>query len=177
MEKVNPVRTPLDPGIALEANLDGNVGDWSNSYMRLIGELQFLMKATQPNITFTISQLSCYTVNPMMQHISALKHVLHYLLGTRLYGITYNNILGHPNYFFSYANASFASTDDLKLITGYIFMMASGTITWFSKKQSITTMSTTEAKYIALSKAACKARWLRNLFSELGFAQTLPTMI
>ena len=64
-----------------------------------------------------------------------------------------------------------------KLITGYVFIMAGGAITWFSKKQSITTMSTTEVEYIALSKAACEARWLRNLFSELGFMQTLPTMI
>jgi len=50
-------------------------------------------------------------------------------------------------------------------------------ITWFLKKQSITAMSTTEAKYIALSKATHEARWLRNLLSELGFAQTLLTTI
>jgi hypothetical protein len=112
-----------------------------------------------------------------MQHVSALKHVLCYLSGTRSYGITYNDVLGHPNYFFSYADASFRSMDDLKSITGYVFMMAGGTITWFSKKQSITAMSTTEAEYIALSEAAGEARWLRNLFSELGFAQTLPTTI
>ena len=89
----------------------------------------------------------------------------------------YNDILGHPNYFLGYANASFANTDDLKLITEYVFMMAGSTITWFFKKQSITAMSTTEAEYIALSKVAREARWLRNLFSELGFAQPLPTTI
>ena len=55
--------------------------------------------------------------------------------------------------------------------------MAGGAITWFSKKQSITAMSTTEVEYIALSEVACEARWLRNLFSELGFMQTLLTMI
>jgi hypothetical protein len=46
MEKANPVGTPLDIGITLEPNLDGNVGDRSNSYARLIGELQFLANAT-----------------------------------------------------------------------------------------------------------------------------------
>jgi hypothetical protein len=112
-----------------------------------------------------------------MQHVTTLKRVLRYLSGTKSYGITYNNVLGHPNYFFSYADASFANTDDLKSITGYVFMMAGGAITWFSKKQSITAMLTTEAEYIALSEAACKVRWLRNLFFELGFAQSLPTTI
>ena len=89
----------------------------------------------------------------------------------------YNDVLGHPNYFLSYANASFTNADDLKSITSYVFMMAGGAITWFSKKQTMTTMSTTEAEYIALSEVVCKACWLRNLFSELGFVQTLPTMI
>jgi hypothetical protein len=112
-----------------------------------------------------------------MQHVSALKRVLHYLSGTRSYSITYNDVLGHPNYFLGYADASFGNTEDLKSITGYVFMMAGGAITWFSKKQSITAMSTTEAEYIALSEAAREARWLRNLFSELGFAQILLTMI
>jgi hypothetical protein len=115
--------------------------------------------------------------NLTMQHVSTLKHILHYLSGIRTYGITYNNVLGHPNHFLGYANASFTNTDDLKSITRYVFMMASSVITWFSKKQSITAMSTTEAEYIALSEAACEARWLRNLFSELGFTQTLLTMI
>jgi len=46
MEKANPVGTPLDPGVTLEPNPDGNVGDRSNSYARLIGELQFLANAT-----------------------------------------------------------------------------------------------------------------------------------
>ena len=55
--------------------------------------------------------------------------------------------------------------------------MAGGAITWFSKKQSITAMSTTEAEYIALSEAAREVYWLRNLFFELGFAQSLPTTI
>ena len=46
-----------------------------------------------------------------------------------------------------------------------------------SGSDTITAMSTTEAEYIALSEAACEAQWLRNLFSELGFAQTLLTTI
>ena len=67
--------------------------------------------------------------NPMMQHVSAPKHVLCYLSGIRTYGIMYNDVLGYPNYFFGYANASFTNMDDLKSITRYTFMMASSMIT------------------------------------------------
>ena len=34
-----------------------------------------------------------------------------------------------------------------------------------------------EAEYVALSEAGCKATWLRNLYGELGFPQTNPTII
>jgi hypothetical protein len=56
-------------------------------------------------------------------------------------------------------------------------MIARGAMTWYSKWQSITTLSSTEAEYIALSETACEARWLRSLFKELGFEQVLPTEI
>jgi hypothetical protein len=41
----------------------------------------------------------------------------------------------------------------------------------------ITALSSTEAKYIALSKAAHEGHWLRSLFLELGFMQVLLTTI
>ena len=34
-----------------------------------------------------------------------------------------------------------------------------------------------EAEYVALSEAGCKATWLRNLYGELRFPQTNPTII
>jgi hypothetical protein len=103
--------------------------------------------------------------------------VLRYLSGTRLYGITYSDVLGHPNYFFGYADAAFANADDQKLTTGYVFMIAGGAMTWYSKQQSITALLSTEAEYIALSETAREACWLRSLFKELGFEQVLPTEI
>jgi hypothetical protein len=177
MDKANAVGMPLDPNVVLEPNPDGSAGDRSNSYARLIGELQFIANATRPDIAHAISRLSSYTANPTMQHITALKHVLRYLSGTRTYGITYGDVLGHPNPFLGYADAAFMNSDEQKLTTGYVFMMAGGAITWHSKKQSITALSSTEAEYIALSEVAREARWLRSLFKELGFEQTLPTTI
>jgi len=60
---------------------------------------------------------------------------------------------------------------------GYIFITAGGAITWCSKRQTFTALSTTKAEYIALSEAAHEAYWLRNLYEELGIKQESPTMI
>ena len=132
---------------------------------------------TRPDIAYAVSKLSSYTANPSMQHVTMLKRVLQYLSGTRSYGITYHDVLGHPNQFFGYADALFANANNLKSTTGYVFKMSSSMITWYSKRQSVTALSTMEAEYIALSEATQEACWLRSLFSKLGFTQTLPTMI
>ena len=177
MDNANTVGMLLDPNIVLEPNLDGDVSNRSNSYARLIGELQFLANATRPDITYAISQLLSYTANPTMQHVTALKRVLRYLSGTKTYVITYSDILDHPNHFYSYADAAFTNADDQKSTSGYVFMMAGGAITWFSKKQTITALSSMEAEYTALSEAVREGHWLRSLFFKLGFTQVLPTMI
>jgi hypothetical protein len=71
MDNANTVGMPLDPKVVLEPNPDGDVGDQSNLYARLIGKLQFLANATGPDIMYAINQLLSYTANPMMQHITA----------------------------------------------------------------------------------------------------------
>ncbi len=89
MERANPVAMPLDPGSPLLPNPDGNEGDQSNSYARVLGELQFVANATRPDIAYAVSRLASYTANPSLQHVGALKRVLRYLQGTKEYGITY----------------------------------------------------------------------------------------
>ena len=177
MDQANPIGMPLKHNAKFKPNLDGNVRNRSNSYARLMGKLQFIANAMRPDIAYAVSKLSSYTTNPSMQHVTMLKRVLQYLSGTRSYGITYHDVLDHPNQFFSYANASFADADDLKSTTGYVFKMSSSMITWYSKRQSVTALSTMEAEYITLSEAVQEAHWLRNLFSKLGFAQKLLTTI
>jgi len=168
---------PLEHNAKFKPNPDGNAGSRSNSYAQLMGKLQFIANAMRPDIAYMVSKLLSYTANPSMQHVTMLKRVLQYLSETRSYGITYHDVLGHPNQFFGYADASFTDADDLKSTTGYVFKMSSSVITWYSKKQSVTALSTMEAEYITLSEAMQEACWSRNLFEELGFAQVLPTTI
>ena len=156
LTKANAVAMPLDPNVALELNPDGNAGDRSNSYARLLRELQFLANTTWPDIAYAVNRLASYTANPNMQHTTALKRVLRYLSGTRTYGITYSSNPQCPA-ILGYADAAYANADDLKSMSGYVFLAGGGAITWRSKKQSTITLSSIEAEYVALSEAACKA--------------------
>jgi len=179
MYDANPMAMPMDPNMRLEPNPDGNEGgNRSNSYARLLGELQFLANATRPDIAYAVNRLAAYSANPTLQHAGALKRILRYLAGTKEYGITYHKSPNlQTNYFHGYSDAAYGNGDDCKSTSGYVYISGGGAITWRSKKQTTVALSSTEAEYVALSEAGQEACWLRNLYEELGQKQKYPTLI
>ena len=178
MARSNSVSTPLDHNVPIEPNPEGNIGDRSNSFARLLGELQYIANATRPDITYAVNRLASYTANPSLQHTTALKRILRYLSGTRDYRITYKALPERPNFFHGYADAAYANSDDNRSTSGYVFLAGDGAISWSSKRQISTALSSTEAEYVALSEAGREACWLRNLYTELGLLDVnVPTTI
>jgi hypothetical protein len=92
MFDANPVGMPMDPNIKINPNPEGNEGNRSNYYAKILGELQFLSNATRPDIAYAVNRLAAYTANPSLQHVGALKRLLRYLKGTKNLGITYSAI-------------------------------------------------------------------------------------
>ena len=64
-----------------------------------------------------------------------------------------------------------------KVLVDLCFSWGNTTFTWMSKNQSIVTLSTCEAEYIATTSYICHAVWLRNLLKKLGMSQEQPTKI
>jgi hypothetical protein len=76
LAEASPVWMPLDLNVKIVPNPDGNEDDWSNVFAQLLGELQFIVNATCPDIAFSVNRLTSYTANPSMQHQTALKRIL-----------------------------------------------------------------------------------------------------
>jgi hypothetical protein len=55
MENCHPVKMLLDPNIVITRNPLGKDGDCQNTFTSLIGLLQYLSMATQPDIFYTIN--------------------------------------------------------------------------------------------------------------------------
>ena len=57
--------------------------------------------------------------------------------------------------------------DSRKSTSGYVFTLNGGAICWRSVKQTCVTDSTTEAEYVAASKAVKEAVWLKKFLLDL----------
>ncbi|KAG8502376.1 hypothetical protein CXB51_000462 [Gossypium anomalum] len=68
-----------------------------------------------------------------------------------------------------YADADFAGDlDRRRSLTGYVFTIGGCAISWKATLQTTVALSTTEAEYMAITKACKEAIWLKGLFSELN---------
>ena len=65
----------------------------------------------------------------------------------------------------------------MKSRSAYVFMVFGCLVSWFSKKQPTTALSSTEAELIALVESIKEATWLRTFLSEIGVEFTQPTQI
>jgi hypothetical protein len=181
LQSCNPVKMPLDPAVILEKENTDKDGNRSNSYTSLIGSMMYLAVAMRPDISYAIQRLSSFTANPGLSHWGAAKRVLRYLSGTRDLGVKYHGD-HEPNeariQFVGWTDADFANDPrDRISVSGYVYKLGNGAITWSSKKQNAVSLSSTEAEYAAMAHAAREAVWLRNLFDELSLMQTVPTIL
>ena len=59
-----------------------------------------------------------------------------------------------------YVDADGASQEHRQAISGYVFMVDGGAVSWMLKKQELVTLSTAEAEYVAATHAAKEVMWL-----------------
>jgi hypothetical protein len=112
----------------------------------------------------------------------ALKRVLRYLNGTKDHKLIYggSNMPKELPMFTGYCDADWASNiDDRRSITGYVFMLCGGAVSWQTKKQPTVALSSVEAEYMAANQATKEATWVRSFLQELGIANitSSPTVI
>nr|GEZ26954.1 zinc finger, CCHC-type [Tanacetum cinerariifolium] len=155
--------TPMDTSEKLMLNNGHAVSQLE--YPKVIGCLMYAMTCTQPDIAFAVGKLSSYISNLGTQHWQAIQRVLKYLKKSIDYRLTYT---GYPSLLEGYTNASWINnTEDNSSISGWVFLLGGGAISWDSKKQTCITSSTMEYEFVALATAGKEVEWLRNLILEI----------
>ncbi|GKA76835.1 copia protein [Tanacetum coccineum] len=97
------------------------------------------LTSSRPELIYAVCLCSRYQAKPIEKHLNAVKRIFRYLKGTINMGLWY-----------------LKDTSD-KLVS------------WSSKKQKYTTISSTEAEYIALSGCCAQILWMRSQLTDYGF--------
>ncbi|KAL0437670.1 UNVERIFIED_CONTAM: hypothetical protein Sradi_0474900 [Sesamum radiatum] len=136
----------------------------------------YAMHCTTPDIAFAVCKLSRFTNNPSIEHWKDIRRVFGYLKGTVNLGLFYNRF---PAVLEGYSDASWITSigNNKYPTSGWIFTLARGAIAWTSKKQTCSTHSTMEVKFVALAAASKEVEWLRNLLLDIKlWPQPMPTI-
>jgi Reverse transcriptase (RNA-dependent DNA polymerase) len=141
-------------------------------YASAVGSLMYAQVCTRPDIAFAVGMLGRYQSDPGMDHWKAAKKVMRYLKGTRDYMLMYRRtenleVVG-------YSDSDFAGcVDSRKSTSGYIFMFASGAVSWRSAKQTLVATSTTEAEFVSCFEATSHGVWLKSFISGLRIVDSI----
>ena len=115
----------------------------------------YLAVATHPDIAYVVGVLAHFTSNPGKAHWQALKHLCRYLQGTKDMKLCYAPDPQSKELFVSYSDADLGGNPDNEWSTsGMVIKMGTDAISWASKLQYMTSLSTTEAEYVAAVSAA-----------------------
>ena len=170
----NPQTTPSITTKLLHKDTDGSDMVPNFHYHSVICKLNFLEKYTRPDISVSVHQCARFTEHPKRSHAEAVKWMGCYLLAMRDKGL-----IIHPKslwHFDCWVDADYAGNwhysnahvDPMmsKSRSNWIVHFAGAPITWVSKMQTITALSTMEAEYIALSTSLREVIPLMGILKE-----------
>lgn len=174
-----PLSMPMDPNDQLTTDQCPNTPEEIAQMVRIpyreaVGCLMYAAIATRPDISYAVSTLSQFLENPGPAHWEAAKRVFRYLLATKDLELTLG---GSADGLTRYTDADGASQEHRRTISGHVFFVNGGAVSWSSRKQELVTLSTAEAKYVAATHAAKEAIWLRNFITEIYTTTEAPTTL
>ena len=124
----NPTNTPIEAQLKLNKE-GGRRSMYVTLYKSLIGSLRCLLHM-RPDMTYSISILSRYMMNPTSDHWTTTKRVLRYLKSTIDFSLIYKkgmkdlNVVGYSGSDFS------GDVEDRKSTSGQVFFLGGLPITW-----------------------------------------------
>ncbi|GJT64635.1 retrovirus-related pol polyprotein from transposon TNT 1-94, partial [Tanacetum coccineum] len=148
MLSIDPVTTPMVDKSKLDEDLQGKPVDPTH-YHGMIDSLLYLT-SSRPDLIFAVCMCARYQEKPTEKHLHAFKRIFQYLNGTIYMGLWY--LKDSCISLTAYADVDHAGCQDTRPSTsGSAQFLGDKLIRRSSKKQKSIAISSTEAKYIALS--------------------------
>nr|GEX71063.1 retrovirus-related Pol polyprotein from transposon TNT 1-94 [Tanacetum cinerariifolium] len=166
MNKGQSICTPMATKPKLDADLSGNPVDQTD-YHSKIGSLMYLT-SSRLDIVQAVCFCARYQSRLTEKHLKEVKRIFRYLTGTVNMGLWYPKGSSFDLTAFSDANHA-GCINSCKSTSGGIQFLGDKLVSWMSKKQNCTAMSSAEAKYVALSASCAQVMWMKTQLQDYGF--------
>ena len=174
MEDCNPCETPAKEEFLVK-DTDGEPFNEDWDCASILGQLMYLTH-TRPDMQFAVHQCAKFTHDPKESDANAIKKICRYIKGTRNTGIKFQRKMINDKLNVNcFVDASFAPVwkqfddpENARSQTGYVIRIDDVPITWCSRKQELTALSSTEAELIAMSTAMRELLWIRRLIADIA---------
>ncbi|GKA40858.1 retrovirus-related pol polyprotein from transposon TNT 1-94 [Tanacetum coccineum] len=148
MDSCDPVDTPMVDRLKLDEDPLGILVDQTR-FRSMVDSLMYLT-ASRPDLVFAVCMRARYQA-------SLPKSILKHLNGS--FGISEEPLI-----------EVFGCQDTRRSTSGSAQFLGDKLVSWSSKKQKSTAISTTEAEYIAMSGCCAQILWMRSYLTDYGFA-------
>ena len=171
---VKPKNIPMASSKILHRHRDSQPFDNSFNYRSVIGKMNFLEKATRPDLAYAAHQCARYSTDPRQEHGAAIRWIGRYLHGTANEGIYFTpdsskglEVHVDSDFVGSWDPQDVHNIDTAKSRHGYVISFAGCPICWKSQLQPHIALSSSEAEYIGLSAALREAIPIIDLMDEM----------
>nr|GEZ92704.1 copia protein [Tanacetum cinerariifolium]GFA66156.1 copia protein [Tanacetum cinerariifolium]GFA85361.1 copia protein [Tanacetum cinerariifolium]GFC62530.1 copia protein [Tanacetum cinerariifolium] len=166
MESYDLVGTPMEIKDKLDLDPNGTLVD-ATKYRSMIGALMYLT-SSRPDIVHATCLCARYQAKPIEKNLKEVKRIFCYLWGTINTGLWYSKDFGFELTGFLDANYA-GCKDTFKSTSGGAQFLGEKLVSWSSKKQDCTPLSTVEAEYVSLSAYCAQVLWMRTQLTDYGF--------
>jgi hypothetical protein len=168
---------PVSAKVSLQFHVfqDKPTFDQNFNYRSAVGKLNYLAQTIRPHIMYVMHQITKYSSDPRQSHGEAILYLFHYLKKMCDLGLKFKP--DPKKGFECYSDTDFSGNwikefapvdpSIAKSRSRWIIFYAGCPVSWASKLQSQIALSTTEAKYIAMSQALRGVIPIMNLLQEM----------
>ena len=147
-------------------------------YRSGMGKLLYLVKLTRPDLVLAVRELSKFMDGATMEHYLAMKRVLEFAVATAGSYLQLQPSTEQRGELVAYSDSNYASDKgNRKSVSGMAIYYCGTLIGWRSKAQQCTTLSSTEAEYVACSQAATELEFVRQILESMGVNIQLPMTV
>ncbi|CAJ2668748.1 unnamed protein product [Trifolium pratense] len=165
MNEAKIMATPMHPSTFLDKDEEGKIVP-EKEYRGMIGSLLYLT-ASRPDIVFAVGLCARFQTSPRESHLTAVKIIFRYLVGTTNLGLWYSK----DSIFdlIAYCDADYAGDKiERKSTSGACQFLGKALISWSCRKQNTIALSTTEAEYVSAASCCSQVLWIKNQLEDFS---------